>query len=167
MLLACCLTGFVLPPAWLLIPPPCERDASEPLSVRELKMETQRSATTHLHSGMKRELVKIRFDLNLAERAQDGKAAPEPTMILDVDLSQLEQRDRGLLTRRLELGKDNVFDVCRLQWDGTKEFRRPTRQEGLADFYASQFPVRVQAHEATLEALLQAVREDFNRFKIR
>jgi hypothetical protein len=116
---------------------------------------------------MKRELVKVRFDLNHPEQAHQGKPAPEPTITLEVDLAMLEQADRGLLTRRLERGKDNIFDVCRLQWDGTKEFRRPTRQEGLADFYAVQFPVRIQAIEPTLEALLAAVREDFQRFKIR
>ncbi len=116
---------------------------------------------------MKSEVVKVRFDLNLAERSRQGKATPEPTAILDVDLEQLEQGDRGLLTRRLEGGKDKVFDVCRLQWDGTKEFRRPTLQEGMADFYVVKFPVRVQATEPTLEGLLEAVREDFKRFKIR
>ena len=116
---------------------------------------------------MKREVVKVRFDLNIAERLRQGKTTPEPTKILDVDLTGLEQEDRGLLTRRLERGRDNVFDVCRLQWDGTKELRRPTLQEGLADFYAVQFPVRIQAAEPTLEGLLQAVREDFKRFKIR
>jgi hypothetical protein len=86
---------------------------------------------------------------------------------LEVDLSALDQKDRDLLTRRMERGRDNVSDVCRLQWDGTKEFRRPTLQEGLADFYAVQFPVRIQAIEPTLEALLEAIREDFQRYKIR
>jgi hypothetical protein len=116
---------------------------------------------------MKREIVKVRFDLDIAERSRQGKATPESTTILEVDLTELDQKDRGLLTRRLEPGKDNIFDVCRLQWDGTKELRRPTLQEGLADFYAVQFPVRVQATEPTLEGLLEAVREDFQRFKIR
>ena len=116
---------------------------------------------------MKRELVTLRFDLNIEERERQGKATSEPTKILEVDLAKLEEPDRGLLSRRLEQGKDKIFDVCRLQWDGTKEFRRPTRQEGLADFYAARFPVRVQAIEPTLEALLEAVREDFKRFKIR
>jgi len=120
-----------------------------------------------LHPNTKRELVKLRFDLNVPERVGQGKPTPEPSTILEVDLATLEQEDRNLLARRLERGKDNIFDVCRLQWDGTKEFRRPTRQEGLADFYAVQFPVRIQALEPTLEALLEAVREDFKRFKIR
>jgi hypothetical protein len=116
---------------------------------------------------MKRELVKLRFDLNIPEREQQGKPTRESTTTLDVDLAGLAERDRGLLTRRMEQAQDNIFDVCRLQWDGTKEFRRPTLQEGLADFYAVRFPVRIQALEPTLEALLQAVREDFNRFKVR
>ncbi len=117
---------------------------------------------------MKREVLKVRFDLNVAERLRQGKATPESaTATLEVDLAQLNQQDRGLLTRRLERGSEDIFDVCRLQWDGTKEFRRPTLQEGLADFYAVQFPVRVQAIEPTLEGLLAAVREDFKRFKIR
>jgi hypothetical protein len=116
---------------------------------------------------MKRELVTLRFDLNIAEREREGKTTPEPTKVLDVDLAKLEEPDRGLLARRLERGKDNIFDVCRLQWDGTKEFRRPTIQEGLADFYAARFPVRIQALEPTLEALLEAVREDYKRFKVR
>jgi len=122
---------------------------------------------TQPDSQMKRELVKLRFDLNLPERERQGKPTPEPTKILEVDLAKLEQKDRHLLARRLEPGKDNVFDVCRLQWDGTKEFRRPTMQEGLADFFAVQFPVRIQAIEPTLEALLEAVREDNQRFKVR
>jgi hypothetical protein len=83
-------------------------------------------------------------------------------------LATLERAERGLLERRLERGKkDNIFDVCKIQWDGTKEFRRPTWQEGLADFYAVEFPMRVQALEPTLEGLLEAVREDFKRFKVR
>lgn len=116
---------------------------------------------------MKRELVKLRFDLNIAERERAGKSTPEPTQILEVDLAKLQEPDRGLLERRMEPGKDKIFDVCRLQWDGTKEFRRPTRQEGLADFYAVRFPVRIQAREPTLDALLEAVREDYQRFKVR
>ena len=116
---------------------------------------------------MKREVVKVRFDLDIAQRSRQGKATPEPMAVLDVDLTELDQKDRGLLTRRLEQGKDNIFDVCRLQWDGTKELRRPTLQEGLADFYAVRFPVRIQATEPTLEGLLEAVRADFQRFKIR
>lgn len=116
---------------------------------------------------MKRELVKIRFNLNVPEREREGKLTPEPTQILEVDLAKLQEPDRGLLTRRMEPAKDKIFDLCRLQWDGTKEFRRPTRQEGLADFYAVPFPVRIQALEPTLEALLEAVREDYKRFKVR
>ncbi len=116
---------------------------------------------------MKRELVKLRFDLNAAERERQGKPAAEPTQTLEVDLAKLEPADRQLLERRLERGKDKVFDVCRIQWDGTKEFRRPTRQEGLADFYAVKFPVRIQALEPTLEGLMEAVREDFNRYRVR
>ncbi len=116
---------------------------------------------------MKRELVKLRFDLKIAERAREGKATPEPTQILEVDLAKLPEPDRGLLTRRMEPGKDKIFDVCRLQWDGTKEFRRPTRAEGLADFYAVRFPVRIQALAPTLGALLEAVREDYKRFRVR
>ena len=116
---------------------------------------------------MKREVVKVRFDLNLAEGERKVKSTQEPTIILEVDLAALEVADRVLLERRLERGKDNIFDVCRLQWDGTKEFRRPTMQEGRADFYAVHFPVRIQAIEPTLEALVEAVREDYKRFKIR
>ena len=116
---------------------------------------------------MKREIVKLRFDLNIVERSRQGKTTPEPTQILEVDLAGLEQNDRALLARRLERAKDDIFDVCRLQWDGTKEFRRPTLQEGLADFYAVPFPVRVQAIDPAMEALLKAVREDFERYKIR
>jgi hypothetical protein len=117
---------------------------------------------------MKSELVKLRFDLNVQERERQGNATPEPTVILEVDLAKLERTDRGLLERRLERGKkDDIFDVCRIQWDGTKQFRRPTREEGLADFYAVQFPMRIEAIEPTLEGLLEAVREDFNRFKVR
>ncbi len=116
---------------------------------------------------MKREVVKVRFDLNSAERERQGKPTAEPTQILEVDLAKLDAKDRQLLARRLERAKDDIFDVCRIQRDGTKEFRRPTRQEGLADFYAVQFPVRIQAIEPTLEGLLEAVREDFKRFKIR
>jgi hypothetical protein len=116
---------------------------------------------------MKHDIVTLRFDLNIVERERQGKPTPEPTKILEVNLAGLEQGDRALLTRRLERGKDNIFDVCRLQWDGTKEFRRPTLQEGLADFYAAQFAVRIQALEPTVEALVEAVREDFRRFKIR
>ncbi len=116
---------------------------------------------------MKRELVKLRFDLNAAERERQGKPAAEPTQTLEVDLAKLEPADRQLLERRLERAKDKVFDVCRIQWDGTKEFRRPTRQEGLADFYAVKFPVRIQALEPTLEGLMEAVREDFNRYRVR
>ncbi len=116
---------------------------------------------------MKREIVKLRFDVKATEGGHPGKSLPEPTQTLEVDLAKLEQADRNLLERRLERARDNILDVCRLQWDGTKEFRRPTRQEGLADFYAVQFPVRIQATEPTLEALLEAVREDYKRFKIR
>ncbi len=116
---------------------------------------------------MKRELVKLRFDLNTAERVRLRKTEAEPIQTLEVDLAKLEPADRQLLARRLERAKDNVFDVCRIQWDGTKEFRRPTMKEGLADFYAVRFPVRIQAVEPTLEGLLVAVREDFNRFKLR
>jgi hypothetical protein len=117
---------------------------------------------------MKSELVKLRFDLNIPEGDRQGKDTPESTVTLEVDLAKLERTDRGLLERRLEPGKkDGIFDVCRIQWDGTKEFRRPTRQEGLADFYAVQFPVRIQAIEPTLEGLIEAVREDFSRFKVR
>lgn len=116
---------------------------------------------------MKCELVKLRFDLNIAERERAGKSTPELTQILEVDLAKLQEPDRGLLARRMEPGKDKIFDICRLQWDGTKEFRRPTRAEGLADFYAVRFPVRIQAFEPTLEALLEAVREDYKRFKVR
>ncbi len=116
---------------------------------------------------MKPQVVKVRFDLNIAERARQGKATPESTQTLQVDLAQLGEEDRGLLTRRLERGRDDIFDVCRMQWDGTKEFRRPTLQEGRADFYAVQFPVRIQVTEPTLEGLLEAVREDFKRFTIR
>ena len=116
---------------------------------------------------MKRELVKVRFDLEVAERARQGKATPEPTHVLDVDLTALDQRGRGLLSGRLEPARDNIFDVCRLQWDGTKELRRPTLQEGLADFYAVRFPVRIQAAEPTLEGLLAAIRADFDRYRIR
>jgi hypothetical protein len=116
---------------------------------------------------MKPDVVILRFDLNIAERERQGKPTPELTKVLEINLAELEQDDRALLTRRLERGKDKIFDVCRLQWDGTKEFRRPTLQEGLADFYAAQFPVRIQATEPTVEALVEAVREDFKRFKIR
>ncbi len=116
---------------------------------------------------MKPEVVTVRFDLNVAERARQGKTTPEPTATLEIDLTQLEQQDRGLLSRRLERGREDIFDVCRLQWDGTKEFRRPTLNEGKADFYAVQFPVRIQATEPTLEGLLAAVREDFQRYKLR
>ncbi len=116
---------------------------------------------------MKSELVRVRFDLNIPERARQGKPTPEPTQTLDVDLAKIEPKDRHLLDRRLERGKDNIFDVCRIQWDGTKEFRRPSLQEGRADFYAAQIPVRIQAIEATLEGLLEAVREDFKRFGVR
>ena len=116
---------------------------------------------------MKRDIVTLRFDLNTAERERQGKSTPEPTLILEINLAELEQGDHALLTRRMEKGKDDIFDVCRLQWDGTKEFRRPTLREGLADFYAAQFPVRIQAIEPTVEALMEAVREDFRRYKIR
>ena len=116
---------------------------------------------------MKSDIVTLRFDLNSVERDRQGKPTREPTQILEINLAELEQGDRALLTRRLELGKDNIFDVCRLQWDGTKEFRRPTLREGLADFYAAQFPIRIQAIEPTVEALVEAVREDFRRYKIR
>ena len=123
---------------------------------------------TKLIPAMKSELVKLRFDLNVVERERQGKDTAEPTVTLEVDLAQLERADRGLLERRLERGKkDDIFDVCRIQWDGTKQFRRPTREEGLADFYAVQFPVRIEAIEPTLEGLIEAVREDFNRFKVR
>jgi len=116
----------------------------------------------------KSEVVRVRFDLNVAERERQGKETQEATVILEVDLAKLEQSDRDLLSRRMDGGKgDGAFDVCRIQWDGTKEFRRPTREEGLADFYAVQFPVRVSALEPTLEGLLEAVREDYRRFKIR
>ena len=116
----------------------------------------------------KSEVVKLRFDLDVVKRQEQGKETPEPTVTMDVDLTKLEQSDRDLLSRRLERGKrEEISDVCRIQWDGTKEFRRPTREEGLADFYAVQFPVRIQAMEPSLEALLEAVREDYNRFKIR
>jgi hypothetical protein len=40
-------------------------------------------------------------------------------------------------------------------------------QEGLADSYVVRFPVRIQALEPSLEALLEAVREDFKRVKAR
>jgi hypothetical protein len=116
---------------------------------------------------MKRELVKLRFDLNIAEGVRQERPAAEPAQTLEIDLAKLEEADRQLLTRRMERAKDNVIDVCRLQWDGTKEFRRPTLQEGRADFYAVPFPVRIQANEATLESLLEAVREDYQRFKVR
>ncbi len=116
---------------------------------------------------MKREVLTVRFDLNVAERLQQGKTTPESTIMLDVDLTELAEKDRGLLSRRMEPGSDNVFDVYRLQWDGTKEFRRPTLREGLADFYALRFPVRIEATEPTLEGLLEAVRADFERYKIR
>jgi hypothetical protein len=116
----------------------------------------------------KSEVVTLRFDLNVSERERQGQETPEPTVTMDVDLAKLEQSDRDLLSRRLERDKrDNISDVCRIQWDGTKEFRRPTREEGLANFYAVQFPVRIQAMEPTLEALLEAVRADYSRFKIR
>ena len=116
---------------------------------------------------MKHDLVTLRFDLNIVERERQGKSTAEATQILEINLADLEAGDRALLSRRLERGKGNIFDVCRLQWDGTKEFRRPTLQEGLADFYAAQFPVRIQALEPTVEALVEAVREDFRRYKIR
>jgi hypothetical protein len=116
---------------------------------------------------MKREVLKLRFDLTTTEQAQQGKDTLESTQILEVDLAELEQGDRALLERRLERAREDVFDVCRLQWDGTKEFRRPTLKEGRADFYAVQFPVRIQATEPTLKGLLDAVREDFKRYKIR
>src|SRR5215831_10126334 len=116
---------------------------------------------------MKRELVKIRFDLNTAERERQGKPTPKSTQTLEIDLARLEPKDRDLLARRLERAKDDIFDVCRLQWDGTKVFRRPTMQEGLVDFYATQFPVRIQALEPTLEALLEAVRENFKEIRVR
>ncbi|MGH7867152.1 MAG: hypothetical protein ACREP9_05810 [Candidatus Dormibacteraceae bacterium] len=116
---------------------------------------------------MKREIVTVRFDLSIAERAGEEQPAPEPTQTLEVDLAALDQQDRGLLSRRMERASDNIFDVCRLQWDGTKEFRWPTLQEGRADFYAVRFPMRIQATEPTLQALLEAVRQDYKRYKIR
>src|SRR5512141_329522 len=93
---------------------------------------------------MKGEIVAVRFDLNVAERQRQGKDTPESTTTLEIDLTQLEQKDRVLLANRMERGEDNIFDVCRLQWDGAKEFRRPTLQEGRANFYAIQLPVRIQ-----------------------
>src|SRR6516162_3467597 len=79
---------------------------------------------TKLIPAMKSELVKLRFDLNVVERERQGKDTAEPTVTLEVDLAQLERADRGLLERRLERGKkDDIFDVCRIQWDGTKQFR--------------------------------------------
>jgi len=111
--------------------------------------------------------VVVRFDLNVAERQRQGKDTPEATTTLEVDLTQLEQKDRVLLANRMERGADNIFDVCRMQWDGTKEFRRPTLQEGREDFYAVKFPVRIQANESTLEALMEAIGADFRRYQIR
>src|ERR1051326_6800728 len=99
---------------------------------------------------MKSEIVKVRFDLINPGRAQEGQADVEPTETLEVDLAKLDAPDRQLLARRREQEKYNVFDVCKIQWDGTKEFRRPTREEGLADFYVMRFPVRVQALKPTL-----------------
>ena len=116
---------------------------------------------------MKQEIVKLRFDLKDTEQARSEKDMPGRAQILEVDLAELEQGDRALLERRMERARDDFFDVCRLQWDGTKEFRRPTLKEGRADFYAVQFPVRIQATEPTLKALLDAVRDDFQRYKIR
>src|SRR5512140_655278 len=116
---------------------------------------------------MKGEIVAVRFDLNVAERQRQGKDTPESTTTLEIDLTQLEQKDRVLLANRMERGPHNIFDVCRLQWDGTKEFRRPTLQEGRTDFYAVPFPVRIQANESTLESLVEAIRADFRRFQIR
>ena len=116
---------------------------------------------------MKQEIVKLRFDLKDTEQARSEKDTPGGAQILEVDLAELEQGDRALLERRMERARDDFFDVCRLQWDGTKEFRRPTLKEGRADFYAVQFPVRIQATEPTLKALLDAVRDDFQRYKIR
>lgn len=116
---------------------------------------------------MKRELVTVRFDLRPAEHAREGQPALEPTQTLEVDLAALQEEERGLLSRRMERASDNIYDVCRLQWDGTKEFRRPTLQEGRADFYAVRFPMRIQATEPTLQALLEAVRQDYKRYKIR
>lgn len=116
---------------------------------------------------MKGEIVVVRFDLNAGERQRQGKDTSEGTTTLEIDLTELDQKDRVLLANRLERGRDDIFDVCRMQWDGTKEFRRPTLQEGRADFYAIQFPVRIQANEPTLEALLEAIRTDFRRYQIR
>ena len=72
---------------------------------------------------MKRELVKLRSDLNTAERDRLGKSTPESTQTLEVDLEKLGRADRDLLARRLERAKDGIFDVCRLQWNGIKEFQ--------------------------------------------
>lgn len=116
---------------------------------------------------MKGQIVVVRFDLNVAERLRQGKETPEATTTLEIDLAQLEEKDRGFLANRMERGRDNIFDICRLQWDGTKEFRRPTLQEGRVDFYAVRYPVRIQANEPTLEALLDAIRADFRRYQIR
>jgi hypothetical protein len=93
----------------------------------------------------------LRFEVNQAEAFRRGVDVPKSTNHLEVNPADLSQEERSLIADRLE-----GIDVCELDEDGERLFI--TQSE--ADNGKSPKPSRLVANLPTLEALMEAIREN-------
>jgi hypothetical protein len=91
----------------------------------------------------------LRFEVDQAEAFRLGVDVPKSTNHLEVDPSKLTQVDRNLIADRLD-----GIDVCELNERGQKMQEPASRADGNC------IPMRITAKLPTLEALMEAIREN-------
>ena len=96
----------------------------------------------------------LRFEVDQAEAFRLGVDVPKSTNHLEVDPSKLTQVDRNLIADRLD-----GIDVCELNDSGQKMQESNPRADGLRDV-PNRIPMRITAKLPTLEALMEAIREN-------
>jgi hypothetical protein len=101
----------------------------------------------------------LRFEVNQAEAFRRGVNVSKSTNHLDVNPAGLSQADRDLIADRLD-----GIDVCELDVDGIKSYKRNPLANGYTDA-EPELPVRIQAVLPTFEALMEAIRENEKEVK--
>jgi hypothetical protein len=97
----------------------------------------------------------LRFEVNQAEAFRRGVNVPKSTCHLDVDPSKLPPTERNLIAIRLE-----GIDVCQLDESGRKMRRSPRNAPAIDADDETGDMVRILANLPTLEALMDAVKEN-------
>src|ERR1051326_7242188 len=97
--------------------------------------------------------MKLRFEVDQAECFRRGIDCPKSIVTIDVNPAELPQDVRNMIADRL-----SGIDVCSLA---------VTPDGGVGIHVENGAPVRVQAEEPTLEALLAVIRESVEWVEMR